>query len=157
MGFDSGRLRRSDWTIVGGSLAFFIFLFFFDWYGAGYEGPAAVGSGLGVSQGFSGWHTFTSSRWIWLLTIVVSLGAVALVAAERELQLSVSAGTIVAGLGALSTLLIGYRIVHHPSGGASFAGGSFTYGIRVGIWLGLIAAASIAYGGYLKMGEEGSR
>ena len=32
----------------------------------------------------------------------------------------------------------------------------FSYGIRIGIWLGLIASAAIAYGGYLTMSEEGA-
>jgi hypothetical protein len=49
-----------------------------------------------------------------------------------------------------------YRIIHHPSGGASFAGASFSYGIKIGIWLGLIAAAAVTYGGYLMMSEEGT-
>ena len=156
MSFDINRLRRSDWTIGGGGVALFIFLFFFDWYGASYKGPAAVGPGLGVSQGFTGWHTFTNSRWIWLLTIIVAIGAAVLVAGQRKLDLPVQPSAIVAALGALSTLLILYRIVHHPAGGASFAGGSFSYGIKIGIWLGLIASAVITYGGYLKLGEEGS-
>jgi hypothetical protein len=156
MSFDINRLRRSDWMIGGGGIALFIFLFFFDWYGASYKGPAVVGSALGVSQGFTGWHTFTNSRWIWLLTIIVAIVAAVLVAGRRKLDLPVQPGTIVAGLGALSTLLILYRVIHHPSGGTSFAGGSFSYGIKIGIWLGLIASAVITYGGYLKIGEEGS-
>jgi hypothetical protein len=156
MSFDVNRLRRSDWMIGGGAVAFFIFLFFFDWYGASYKGPASIGPGLGASQGFTGWHTFTNSRWIWLLTIIVAIGAVVLVAGQRKLDLPARPGTIVATLGALSTLLILYRIIHHPSGGESFAGGSFSYGIKIGIWLGLIASAVITYGGYLTMSEEGS-
>jgi hypothetical protein len=156
MSFDINRLRRSDWMIGGGGVALFIFLFFFDWYGASYKGPVAIGPGLGASQGFTGWHTFTNSRWIWLLTIIVAIGAVVLVAGQRKLDLPARPGTIVAALGALSTLLILYRIIHHPSGGASFAGGSFSYGIKIGIWLGLIASAVITYGGYLTMSEEGT-
>jgi hypothetical protein len=153
MGFDINRLRRGDWITGGGAVAFFVFLFFFDWYGASYKGPASIGGPVG-SLNYTGWHTFTDSRWIWLITIVVALCAVALVASERKLDIPLSVGTIVAGLGALSTLLILYRIVHHPSGGASFAGGSFSYGIKLGIWLGLIAAAATTYGGYLTMSEE---
>ncbi len=72
----------------------------------------------------------------------------------------VQPGVIVAGLGALSTILIAYRIVHHPSGGAGGTVGSvhvsYSYGIKLGIWLGLIAAVGIAYGGYLAMQDEGT-
>jgi hypothetical protein len=67
-------------------------------------------------------------------------------------------GVIVAGLGALSTVLILYRIVHHPSGSGSEGAGvnrySYSFGIELGIWLALLAAATIAYGGYLAMQAE---
>ena len=33
---------------------------------------------------------------------------------------------------------------------------SSSYGIKIGIWLGLIAAAALTYGGYLAMREEGA-
>jgi hypothetical protein len=154
MSFDLSRLRRSDWMVGGGAVAFFIFLFFFNWYGGSYKGSVPVSGSFSASSSASGWDTFTNSRWIWLITIVVSIGAVVLVAGQRKLDLPVRLSTVVLGLGALSTLLILYRIIHHPSGGASFAGASFSYGIKIGIWLGLIAAAAITYGGYLMMGED---
>jgi hypothetical protein len=157
MSFDVSRLRRSDWITGGGAVAFFIFLFFFNWYGGSYKGTTPVGGGsFGASISSTGWDTFTNSRWIWLLTIVVAIGAALLVASQRKLELPVQPSVLIAGLGALSTLLIFYRIVHHPSGGASFAGASFSYGIKIGIWLGLIAAAAVTYGGYLMMGEDGT-
>ena len=157
MSLDVNRLRRGDWITGGGAVAFFVFLFFFNWYGGSYKGTVPVAGGsFGASVSSTGWDTFTNSRWIWLLTIVVAIGAVLLVAAQRKLELPVRLSVLVAGLGALSTLLILYRIVHHPSGGASFAGASFSYGIKIGIWLGLIAAGALTYGGYLTMSEEGA-
>jgi hypothetical protein len=90
----------------------------------------------------------------------VALGAVLQRARGRELSLPVQPGAIVAGLGALSTLLILYRIVHHPSGNGSEGTGpnhvSYSYGIEIGIWLALLAAATITYGGYLAMQAEGT-
>ncbi len=156
MSFDVSRLRRSHWMVGGGAVALFVFLFFFDWYGGSYKGSAPLGGSFATSSSSTGWDTFTNSRWIWLITIIVAIGAVVLVAGQRKLDLPVQLSTIVLGLGALSTLLILYRIIHHPSGGASFAGASFSYGIKIGIWLGLIAAAVVTYGGYLMMSEEGT-
>jgi hypothetical protein len=156
MSFDVSRLRRSDWITGGGAIAFFVFLFFFNWYGGSYKGTVPAGGSFGANISSTGWDTFTNSRWIWLLTIIVAIGAVVLVAGQRKLELPVQPSALVAGLGALSTLLILYRIIHHPSGGASFAGASFSYGIKIGIWLGLIAAAAVTYGGYLMMSEEGT-
>jgi hypothetical protein len=154
--FDFSALRRSDLIVGGGAIALFVFLFFFKWYGVG------VTSSVGVSIGHSvnGWHAFTTSRWVWLITIVVALGTVLQRARRREPSLPVQLGAIVAGLGALSTVLIFYRIVHHPSGSGSEGVGlehfTFSYGIKIGIWLALLAAAAITYGGYLAMQAEGT-
>jgi hypothetical protein len=156
MSLDVSRLRRSDWMVGGGAVALFVFLFFFNWYGVSSSVGTVNGVSFGGSVSRSGWDTFTNSRWIWLITIVVAIGAVVLVAGQRKLDLPVRLSTLVLGLGALSTLLILYRIVHHPSGGASVAGASFSYGIKIGIWLGLIAAVAVTYGGYLMMSEEGA-
>ena len=157
MNFDISRLRRADRIMGGGAIALFIFLFFFKWYGA--SASSSVG-GISLGGSLNGWHSFTNSRWIWLITIVVALGAVALRGAQRELSLPVQPSVIIAGLGALSALLILYRIIHHPSGGASGGVGlthfSYSYGIKIGIWLGLIAAATLTYGGYLAMQAEGT-
>jgi hypothetical protein len=146
-------MPRADRIIGASAIAFFVFLFFFKWYGA------SASSSLGASIGHSlnGWHSFHNSRWIWLLTIVVALGAVAVSAGVVQLHSPVPLGAVVAALGALSTALVLYRIVHHPSGGTSGTFGgvhySASYGIRIGIWLGLIAAAGIAYGGYVALRE----
>lgn len=157
MNLDISRLRRSDQIIGGSAIALFIFLFFFKWYGGSASSPIG---GSNFSSSLNGWHSFSNSRWIWLITIVVALGVAGLAAAQREVNSPLQPSVIVAGLGALSTVLILYRILHHPSGGASGSVGlthfSYSYGIKIGIWLGLIAAAGITYGGYLAMKEEGT-
>jgi len=157
MSFDISRLRRADQITGAGAIAFFIFLFVFKWYGG--SSSASVG-GVSFSSSANGWHTFTNSRWIWLITIIAALGMVALEAGQQKLELPVKPSVIVGGLGALSTVLILYRILHHPSGGASgtIAGVHYSasYGIKIGIWLGLIAAAAVTYGAYLAMQSEGT-
>jgi hypothetical protein len=157
MNFDISRLRRSDRIIGVSAILFFIFLFFFKWYGGSSSSPVG---GVSFSSSADGWHTFTNSRWIWIITIIVALGAVAISAGLLDLKSPVQRGVLVAGLGALSTVLILYRIIDHPSGGASSTFGavhvSYSYGIKIGIWLGLIAAAALTYGGYLGMQEEGT-
>jgi hypothetical protein len=155
MSFDISRLRRADWTVGGGAVALFIFLFFFKWFGGSVSGTLPVG-GLSTGSSTTGWDTFTNSRWIWLITIVVALGSVVFVAGQRKLDIPVQPSVIVAGLGALTTALIIYRIVKHPSASASYGSFHASYGIKIGIWLGLIAAAAITYGGYLQMQEEGT-
>jgi hypothetical protein len=154
---DIGRLRRSDRIVGLGAVALLVFLFVFKWYGV--SSSSSVG-GASFSASDNGWHTFTNSRWLWLVTIVVALAVVWAKAAQRELTLPVQPGVLVAGLGALSTIFILYRIIDHPTAGASetVAGVhiSLSAGIKIGIWLGLIAAGAITYGGYLTMQDEGT-
>jgi hypothetical protein len=151
MDFNISRLRRSDEIIGGGAIALFIFVFFFKWYGVSSNVPSIAGLNINISR--TGWETFTNSRWIWLLTIIVALAAVLLVATQRKLDLPLNPGAIVAALGALSTVLIFYRIVHHPTASASFGAFHASAGIKIGIWFALVAAAAITYGGYLAMQE----
>jgi hypothetical protein len=157
MSLNMSRLRRSDQIMGGGAIAFFVFLFFFKWYGG--SASSSLG-GINYGASANGWHTFTNSRWIWMITIVVALGMVLMKALGQRVELPVKPSVIVAGLGALSSVLILYRIIHHPSGGTSgsVAGVhySVSFGIKIGIWLGLIAAAALTYGGYLGMQEEGT-
>ncbi|HEX5224703.1 MAG TPA: hypothetical protein VFW29_06195 [Solirubrobacteraceae bacterium] len=149
MGFDLTRLGRADRIIGVSAVLFFIFLFFVKWYGG--SASSSLGS-VNIGASINGWHAFHNSRWIWLLTIIVALGAVAFAAGAANVRSPASTGAIVTALGALSTLLVLYRIVHHPHGGFSGTVGnvhvSSSYGIRIGIWLGLIAAAGVTYGGY---------
>ena len=155
MNFDMSRLRRSDQIIGASAIAFFIFLFFFKWFGGSVTGTVPVGN-LGTSSSATGWDTFTNSRWIWLITIIVAIGAVVVVGARIKFETPVKPSVIVAGLGALSTILIFYRIVHHPTATANVGNFHASAGIKIGIWLGLIAAAGVTYGGYLAMGDEGT-
>lgn len=156
MSFDISRLRRADQIVGGGAIALFIFLFFFKWYGYSSNAPSIAGVNVSSSYSIDGWHAFQNSRWIWIITIIVALGAVAIASGALELKSPVQLGVLVAGLGALSTLRILYRIVHHPTASASFGSFHASVGIKIGIWLGLIAAAAITYGGYLAMQDEGT-
>ena len=155
MNFDISRLRRSDQIIGVSAILLFIFLFFFKWLGFSSSTPLG-----GLSASSDGWNSFHNSRWLWIITIIVALGAVAVSAGMFEFKSPVQLDAVVAALGALSTVFIVYRIIHHPSGGASGTFGavhvSYSYGIKIGIWLGLIAAVGITYGGYLGMRESGT-
>jgi hypothetical protein len=157
MSFDLRGLRRSDRVIGISAIAFFVFLFFFKWFGV--SSSSSVG-GVSYSDSANGWHTFTNSRWIWIITIVVALAAVAIDAGALNFKSQVQPGVLVAGLGALSAILIFYRILDHPSAGTSgtIAGVHYSasVGIEIGIWLGLVAALGVTYGGYLAMQDEGT-
>ncbi len=149
MSFDFSRLRRSDQIVGGGAIALFILMFFFKWFGVNVSGIANTYLHLaGISASADAWHTMSGIRWILLLTVIASVALVILVGSERKLELPVSLSVIVAGLGALATILVFYRvIISHPNSGES---------AKIGAYLGIVACAAIAYGGYLAMQDEGT-
>jgi hypothetical protein len=154
MNFNYSRLRLARTTVAVGAIALFVFVFFLDWYGGSVEGllPGTHLSGAAASA--TGWQTFTISRWIWLLTIVVALGATLASVTGYEHDGPVPLSAMVAGLGALASALIVYRIAHHPGPSASAGSIRISYGIKPGIWFGLIAALAIAAGAYVQAQAE---
>jgi hypothetical protein len=150
MRLDADRARLPERLEAGGAIALFVFLFFLHWYGGSITGLLSDSHISGGTIEATGWEAFTSSRWIWLGTIVFALaGAVA-----YRLEGPVQIGAVVLGLGALSSVLIVYRIVYHPGANASGHGIHIAYGIKFGIWLGLLAALAITLGGYMQMRAE---
>jgi len=156
MNLQLSRLRRADRLVAGAAIALFVFMFFFNWFGESISGTLPGSDLTGASSGSTGWDTFTDSRWVWLLTIVVALASVVAIATARRLHTALQPGAIVMLLGALSALLILYRIVHHTVASTSFPGFHASADIKLGIWLGLIAALAIAAGGYLQLRAESS-
>ncbi len=149
MSFQISRLHAGDRIIGIGAIALFVFMFFFKWFGV--EVPAIVSAFVAashVSTSANAWHTLEVIRWLLLFTILVSAVWVVLRGFDRKLDMPVSLSAIVAGLGAVCTLLVFYRVlISHP----------FTHAeVKIGAWLGLISCALITYGGYRSMSEEGT-
>jgi hypothetical protein len=157
MGIELRRLSRAERVIGVSALALFVALFFLPWYGG--SASASLGN-VSVHASLNGWHSFHSSRWLWLATIVLALAVVYASARALTVCGRVPVSVLVTALGGLSSALIAYRIVHHQSGHESGSVGgvrySSSYGIQFGIWVGLLAAAGITYGGYLAMLADGT-
>jgi hypothetical protein len=153
MGGPLNRLRGADRLVAGTALALALFMFVLNWFGESLKGTLP-GSDVGSGSSLTGWEAFTNSRWVWLLTVLVALLSVIARAAGWRLPEWLKPGSVVALLGGVSALLIGFRILHHPAASAGFGGFHASFGIRVGIWLGFAAALAIAVGGYLQLREE---
>jgi hypothetical protein len=148
------RLRLARLLVAAGAVALFVFLFFFDWYGGSVHGLLPGTHLSGAAESATGWQAFTISRWFWLLAIVVALGSTLASATDYEHDGPVPLSAMAAGLGALACALIVYRIANHPGPSASAGSISISYGIKPGIWLGLIAALAITLGGYVQAQAE---
>ena len=119
-------------------------VFFMTWFlGGGQTRGLASSHDVGVS--LDGWHALSTTRWILLVTIVVSVTLVLLTALQRAPALPVVVGMLTCVIGGLSSLLLLYRVIHHPGLSA-----------RAGVYVGAVAALAVTYGGYRSLREEGS-
>lgn len=138
------RLRAGELIAGGGGLALLAFLFLVPWYGAG-----ATRASRAVPYTVNGWHGLTHLRWLMLATILVSLVLVIAQTTRRAPALPVTISVISTVLGAVNAILLAYRVlVDVPGTGTSQ---------RVGAYLGLISAVTIAYGAYRSLRQEGVR
>jgi hypothetical protein len=130
----------------------FIFMFF-DWFGVEVSGVGGF-SGTIPGEGGSAWDALDFIPIVLLVAIVATLAMAAFRLVDSAAEPPVPMSVIVAVLGIVSVLLIFFRIVDPPSFD-SFGGVSVEATLKIGIFLGLISAAGIAYGGYSTMREEG--
>jgi hypothetical protein len=127
---------------------------FLDWFGAKVAGVSGFsGSIEGGGSGATAWDALDVIPVFLMLAIVLALGVALVRLTDADLELSISLNTFVAAAGALAFLLILYRIVFPPDFG--IPGVAVDTTLSLGIFLGLIAAAGIAYGGWSAMREEG--
>lgn len=139
--------RLSTGEKIAGVSAILLFIFmFFDWF------SVSVGNGFFSASTGNAWDWLDVIPIVLLIAIVAALGVAVVRLTEADLEPTISMNAVVAILGIVSVLLILYRIVSPPDSGFSEIDVSPAFGI----FLGLIAAAGIAYGGYRAMQEEGA-
>jgi succinate dehydrogenase/fumarate reductase cytochrome b subunit len=151
-----GLGRLSNGERISGVSAILLFIFmFFHWFGVKAVNTSnllfAVQS---IEPGKNAWEALEYIPIVLLITIIVTLAVVALRLTNAVRKFPVPVNALVAILGLLSMLLILYRIVDPPifyveititDDGAA----------QLPIFLALLAAAGIAFGGCLAIWEEG--
>ena len=150
---DADKLSTGEKVAGVSAVLLFVFMFF-DWFSVEVSGGSGVFTASAVAGG-SAWDALDFIPIVLVVTILAAIGVAALRLTDSAFEPPVSANAVVAVLGGLSVLLILFRIVDTPGGG-SVPGLSVDVSPAVGIFLGLLAAAGIAYGGYRAMQEEGA-
>lgn len=137
---------------IAGVSAVLLFIFmFFDWYDVSVSGGGFSTGSLGSG---SAWDALDNIPIFLVIVIAVVLAVVALRLSGSPYEPPFPTSVVIAALGLVSVLLILYRIIDTPGGG-SFGGVSVDVSPTLGIFLSLVAAGGIAYGGYKAMEEEG--
>jgi hypothetical protein len=150
---DLDKLSQGEKIAGVSSIVLFIFMFF-DWFTVEVSGGNGVFSAT-ASAGGSAWDALDWIPIVLVVTIIAALGVAALRLLDSPYEPPVPGNAIVAILGAISFLLILYRIID-PPGAGSVPGLSIDVSPAFGIFVSLVAAAGIAYGGYKAMQEEGA-
>jgi divalent metal cation (Fe/Co/Zn/Cd) transporter len=144
------RIRVGALVSATSALALLVIMFATKWYGvAGVPDPSAVRPAVSTAE--NAWHGLTVTRWVLLATIVAAIGAVVLHASQRRHGNKTDTSLIVAALGALSSVLLIYRVlIVLPSANRVIYQ-------KLGAFLGLLCALGIAWGGYEAIREQRAR
>lgn len=139
---DTSRLSVGD-RIAGASGVALLIVMFLPWYGV----DADVG-GFSFSESASAWEVLSV---IDVLLFLVAAAAIAHAVAKAASALppDLPAASLVAAAGGLAVLLVLFRIIDLPTPDVPEVGGeTVDYGRKLGVFLGLIGSAGIAYGGW---------
>jgi hypothetical protein len=139
---DTGRLGRGETIAAVSAIALFLIMFLFTWFSTGFTDANA-------------WEAFGLIDLVLLITIGVAIAAAAMTATATSINSPVALSALTAGLGILAVLLILFRILSPPDVAVNETVlGDVDTSRGLGVFLGLLAAGGIAYGGWQAMQEE---
>ena len=141
---DTSRISFGEMIAGVGGLLLFLFMFI-DWYGVDVDI-----AGFEASGGFNAWQAFSLIDILLFLAAAVAIAITVARALGALPALPMPAGQIVAIAGAVAVVLILFRLIVTPDAG----GDEFDVTRKIGIFLGLISAGAIAFGGYTAMNEQ---
>lgn len=144
------RLSQGE-SIAGVSGLVLLVVMFLPWYGVDVNV-----AGFSSSESANAWEVFSGIDILLFLVAAVAIGAAAARAAGA-IPPDAPVAAIVAGAGALGVLLVVYRILDVPGPDIPAAVQSnIDFGRKIGLFLGLVASAGVAYGGYRSLSETPS-
>lgn len=150
------RLRAGEAIALVAAILLFV-LMFFDWYGAeATSATEALGSVVSGSQGGSAWDTLEVAPLLLMLTIAVTVGTAILRLSGSDWKPAIPPGAAVCVLGGLAALGTLWRIVSPPDLGTGVTGIVYDTTVKLPVFLAVVAALGIAYGGWRTMREEGT-
>jgi hypothetical protein len=143
------RLRAGEWTALTGAAALLVTLFL-PWFGVGLERPPGTLLVVGLVEGSDdGWSNL---GWLVIVLVLAAVGCAAWLAVAnataRPVAQAVAASVLTATAGTLAFVALVLRVlVFQP-------GPNDLIGARYGAWLGLLAAAVLALGGWWATKDE---
>ena len=118
---DINRLRTGEQIAALAAIVLLLDMFIFKWFGLKVSASTPLG-GFSAEGSRNAWGSFGFIDIVLFVTVLAALGMAYLRAADLELDLPVAASVIVAVLGALSTLLVLFRLISPPDFGVDVSG-----------------------------------
>jgi hypothetical protein len=135
----------TGYAVAGASgLALILVMLLFAWFGFPNAG------GIDAFKSFHDWVLF-----FLIFTAFAGMALALIGAAGTRADLPVTLSAITTALGVISLVILVIYLISPPSFALS-GFGSVSLDRKIGIWLGLIATAGVALGGYMAMQEEGA-
>lgn len=150
----AGKPGRGGIIAAISGLLLLIVMFFFPWFGISTKGIATGGE----LPSLDAWQAFTLIDIFLFLTVLAAVGGAVMAAGSRSVNTPVAISTMVCWFGIAAVVLILFRIVFPPElvSGSSDLTSLFDTSRKIGVFLGLIAAAGIVYGSWIAMRDEGT-
>jgi hypothetical protein len=140
------RVHVGELISSGSALALVVLLFAVKWYGiAGVPDPSYARPAISTAE--NGWDALSAVRWVILATVLVALGSVFLHASQRRHGARTDTSRIVTAAGALTSVLLVYRVLIALPNGAAIDQ-------KLGAILGLFCALGVAVGGIESIEER---
>jgi hypothetical protein len=136
-------------------LALLLIMILFSWFG--FEV-----AGFGSPEGANAFEAFDVIDIVLLITAIAAIALPLASATQATVDIPVALSAIVALLGAISVVLILFRIISPPDfdipSAVDIGFGEVDQGVettrKIGVFLGLLAAIGVTIGGWLAMQEE---
>src|SRR3954453_388922 len=113
---------------------------FLNWYSVNISGALSQAvKRAGIDTSVNAWQAFSTTDLLIFLTVLAALTMVGLRVMGRSANLPVSVPLVVAALGAITTLIVLWRIVNQP-------GPNDFINVEIGAYLGLVLLLVLTYG-----------
>jgi hypothetical protein len=139
------RLRSGEIAAAIGGVVLLLALFAFNWYDYGSLLFGHRGGGAWDSAGFFG----VIANLIILAAALIAIGLALMTATSRSLALPVATSAVTAAFGIAAIVMVLGRMLMQP-------GSNQQVDLDFGIFLALVGAILVAYGGWQSMQEDGT-
>jgi len=136
---DVNRLSRGE-QIAGAAAVLLLIDMFLNWYSANISGAlSAAAARFGVDTSVNAWQSFSTTDLLIFLTILAALVMVGMRVMARSANLPVSLPLVVAALGAITTIIVLWRIINQP-------GPNDFINVEYGAYIGLVLLIALTFG-----------